>query len=96
MDIAIQIAGIAIIVAAGWAVVTGGYFQRAVDNFSGWYVGDIAPRFALGTAAVVPGQDFRNGFFADRPMVPDALQHPGPGYLTVAEIGSVVEAAPAS
>lgn len=95
MDVAIQLVVGALILALGWAVVTGGVFQRAVDGFTTWYVGDVAPIMATGIA-VIPAQEFRSGFFADRPEVPAMLERPGPGYLTVSEITELASPAGAS
>lgn len=95
MDIAIQLVVGALIIALGWVVVTGGAFQKAVDAFTGWYVGDVAPIMATGIA-VIPAQEFRSGFFAERPEVPAMLEAPGPGYTTVSEITELVAAPRAS
>ncbi len=88
IDVFIQLVVGAVIVALGWAVLTGGYFQRAVDELTGLYLGDVAPTFATGVA-VIPAQEFRSGFFAPHSEVPDALAPPL-GYTPVKEISGLV------
>ncbi|MDX5318184.1 MAG: hypothetical protein LPK38_02305 [Actinomycetes bacterium] len=75
IDIAIQLVVGGMIIALLYAVVAGGAFTRAVDGFTGWYLGDVAPLYGAGTTAVVVTEPYESGFFQAHPEPPVGLTY---------------------
>lgn len=65
LDVAVQAVAGGAIVALLWAVIAGGLVQNAVDAFTSFYVGTVAPTFAMGDQPVIQDVSAPGGYFAD-------------------------------